>query len=570
MMKKIFTLLLTVIMCLSASITVFAAGSALTATGDKAERNDYVYVTLALEDCKDANTLAITYEYDTDVLQKIANRCKWSMEGDFADFVINKNEGVWYNSKANGVDGEICQLGFRIMADAPIGKTIVKCTVTAKDEAKVIGTYTVEAEVEVTCAHVAAEDAVGTKVDAEKHKYVCELCGTDVVENHIWDKGVVTKAPTTTEVGVKTYTCTFCKDTKDETIPMLEPEEGDEPGGDEPGGNEPGGDTPGGNKPGTEEPGTDKPGTGEQGGTTPPAGDSGNQGGTTTPDTEKPETNKPETNKPESNKPGTTTPDNSQQGGTTTPNTDNTPVVEIKDAVVKEKVDEIQKAEEGKEVVIEMKQDNGKVATVVPVEILDAVKGKDVDVVLDMGEYSWTINGKDVKDGAKDINLEVALDTKAVDEAVVKELAGTDTARQISLTHDGEFNFKATLTINVGKDFVGKFGNLYYHEGEGKLTFVSAAKVDENGDVSLDFNHASDYVVVLGDDRTADENQEGTTTPDAEDTQKPNDENNSQQPSGDDKPSNGNDGGINVGAIFTVILIIGAIAGAAYYFMKKK
>ena len=36
---------------------------------------------------------------------------------------------------------------------------------------------------------------------------------------HSWDKGKVTKAPTATKAGVRTYTCTRCKETKTEKIP---------------------------------------------------------------------------------------------------------------------------------------------------------------------------------------------------------------------------------------------------------------------------------------------------------------------------------------------------------------
>ena len=37
--------------------------------------------------------------------------------------------------------------------------------------------------------------------------------------NHIWDAGVVTKEATCAEAGIRTYTCTVCKETKTETIP---------------------------------------------------------------------------------------------------------------------------------------------------------------------------------------------------------------------------------------------------------------------------------------------------------------------------------------------------------------
>lgn len=42
---------------------------------------------------------------------------------------------------------------------------------------------------------------------------------------HSWNDGEITKAATTEETGIKTYTCTVCQSTKKETIPKLEEEQ---------------------------------------------------------------------------------------------------------------------------------------------------------------------------------------------------------------------------------------------------------------------------------------------------------------------------------------------------------
>ena len=56
----------------------------------------------------------------------------------------------------------------------------------------------------------------------------CSVCNTVITAQktvsatgHSYDSGKVTKAPTVTATGVKTYTCTKCKATKTETIPKL-------------------------------------------------------------------------------------------------------------------------------------------------------------------------------------------------------------------------------------------------------------------------------------------------------------------------------------------------------------
>lgn len=51
---------------------------------------------------------------------------------------------------------------------------------------------------------------------------VCTLPEHDCAEDgHVWDEGTVTKAPTCTKKGVKTYTCRYCEETKTEAINAL-------------------------------------------------------------------------------------------------------------------------------------------------------------------------------------------------------------------------------------------------------------------------------------------------------------------------------------------------------------
>ena len=76
-----------------------------------------------------------------------------------------------------------------------------------------------ENEVPATCAKEGSYDSV----------VYCDVCEEEISRekipvaklDHTWDEGVVTKEPTTTETGEKTYTCTVCGETRIETIDKL-------------------------------------------------------------------------------------------------------------------------------------------------------------------------------------------------------------------------------------------------------------------------------------------------------------------------------------------------------------
>jgi len=569
--RKIVTLLLTIIMCLSATEAVQAENNKLTVSDVSATLSEEIYLTVALSGCDKANTLAISMDYDSEVLTKTASQCEWLKEGTIADFDAVKDKGVWAVNEKADVNGNICKLAFRVNPDAALGKTEVTCTVIVKDDSKIVDTVSATATVEVVkCVHVFNDK--WTNKDAETHKQVCQKCGEEKTEAHAWDKGVVKKEPTQTAAGMKVYTCTLCKATKEEEIPATgtpqKPEDTQKPEN------------------------TEKPETPQK------PEDTQKPGGTEKPETpQKPEdTQKPgSTEKPEtSQKPDytpipdytpdytpdeeSTTPQTKPNQGIAKPSTDaqtsvgtQTPLgtiggtneeatgVKLDEAVVKEKAEAIRNVEEGTEFVINMKNSDNTVATVVPVEIIDAVKGKDVDVVLDLGGYSWIINGLDItSSNLSDINLEVLLDTKAIDENVLKEIAGEDETYQITLQHNGDFGFTASLKLNLGSENAGKFGNLYYYENNSKFVFMNTGLIDENGDVSLAFTHASDYVIIVGEERTAD-----TVIIETEAAQ-------STEAAGTDNvDSTESEKGGNGGIIAIVAAII-AVFVAAVVFMKKK
>ena len=136
--------------------------------------------------------------------------------------------------------------------------------------------------------------------------------------------------------------------------------------------------------------------------------------------------------------------------------------------------------------------------------MLEAAREKLVDLVLEMDGYSWTIAADSISGDVTSIDLEVKTGTDNVPADVVSTIENATETRQISLTHDGAFGFAATLTLPLESEHEGMYGNLFYYNEETKaLEFMNAGLIDEEGNVSLTFNHASEYVIAIGEDMTA-------------------------------------------------------------------
>ena len=253
-------------------------------------------------------------------------------------------------------------------------------------------------------------------------------------------KATVTKQPTTTEEGIRTYTCTKCGHSYTQPIAMIKSDNSNKDNGSQ----------------------NQKP----QSGT-----DNGNQNQKPQPDT-----------------------DNGKDNGTSIK-------PYIKDDSGKEGWDvikpQLEEAKAGDTVTVVM---NG--TTVVPKDVIDSIKGKDTTLVLDMGNgLSWKIYGKDITDAAGDIDFDVTVGAdagKSIPVDVINNVTGERSSLNLTLAYDGEFGFTATLTVNMKSKNAGLYANLfYYNEQTGELEFISAEQIDPDGNVELVFTHASDYTIVV-------------------------------------------------------------------------
>ena len=159
---------------------------------------------------------------------------------------------------------------------------------------------------------------------------------------------------------------------------------------------------------------------------------------------------------------------------------------------------EEEKAQEGSTINVDM---NG--SLVVPGDIFDSIKGKDITITFDMGNgILWSVDGKSITtDRTGDIDLSVKTGVNTVPVDIVNNVTGESYSIQISLAYEGEFGFTAVLSIGLGKENAGYTASLYYYnESTGELEFICADKVAQDGTVSLVFTHASDYVIAIDGD----------------------------------------------------------------------
>ena len=165
----------------------------------------------------------------------------------------------------------------------------------------------------------------------------------------------------------------------------------------------------------------------------------------------------------------------------------------------------VDNAEEGDTITVSMGDD-----TVLPAEVLDEIKGKDIDLVIELENgVTWTINGTSIKGDVADINLNVSFDDSGIPVDVINKVTGERYAIAIHLDYDGEFGFEAVMTIDLQKENAGYYANLFYYDPQtNELDFVGWDIISEDGTADLLFTHASDYTIIIDDkplDGSADE-----------------------------------------------------------------
>jgi len=187
-------------------------------------------------------TCTLCEETKTEEIDKLT--CADLGHGEGTETVITKE-----NCETEGTYKKVCeycgeQVGTTYIKPATghsfdEGTVTLAATRTAKGEftftCETCGGTKTEDIAKLTCADLGHGDGTETVITKENcetdgtYKQICEFCGEQIDETytkpatgHDYDEGVVTKAPSLTEEGVKTFTCSKCNDTYTENIARTE------------------------------------------------------------------------------------------------------------------------------------------------------------------------------------------------------------------------------------------------------------------------------------------------------------------------------------------------------------
>lgn len=169
-------------------------------------------------------------------------------------------------------------------------------------------------------------------------------------------------------------------------------------------------------------------------------------------------------------------------------------VIEASDKIPAQTVIDQLKDESVDEVVVNLTQPD-----VVTKEIFEAAKGIDKNITFNIVDesgsilYSWSFNGKDVKDVSKDVDL--AIEVGAENDAITS-LVGDERALILSFAHKGELPVNMSVRVFVGDHFADGQPLWYYtyNPETSSLELVSSELTVEDHFIELSLTSCSDLV----------------------------------------------------------------------------
>lgn len=176
------------------------------------------------------------------------------------------------------------------------------------------------------------------------------------------------------------------------------------------------------------------------------------------------------------------------------------------------KVDDIaQDLVDGDKLTIKTTTDNKTVSG----NVLKEIKGKDVAVTVKVADgIEWSFNGKDIPEDwePRDINFNLDTEKSNIPDDTLSEFTNGKQSKTLSLDYNGEFGFEIKLIVHIGYFKEGMNANIYFYNPETKeFELTDSCKINSSGDAEFNFEHASEYVILVSDNSESDSDTSNST-----------------------------------------------------------
>lgn len=217
-MKKVFTVLLCLLLIAGFAVSVSAAGSSvsISPSAKTLHRGDTFTIVANLSNTSAINLGTVVLDYDTSVFEMTGGTCHVSGANP-AQVIPASKAGTFFLGTASAVSGKIFTFNFKVKTDAAFGSYnfTTKASIGTSTGNYIDATGTT---VTVACKH---SYSAWTKASDTQHSRTCSICQNVEKVNHTWNSGVENPKATCKNPGTKTYTCTGCNATKTETVAQL-------------------------------------------------------------------------------------------------------------------------------------------------------------------------------------------------------------------------------------------------------------------------------------------------------------------------------------------------------------
>lgn len=216
-MKKVFTILLCLLLAASLTIPAFADGSvsfSMSASGSTLSRGDTVTLSVSVSSSAEATSYGLRLTYDTSVFEVVGGECAAS-----GALINSFNNGFAFLFQSpQAYSGSVGTVTLKVKDSAALGSYTVSGVAAVKNGSNAVDATGCSVSLTVDCDH-----SYGSWTQGEdEHQQTCSLCGSVNTQSHQWDEGTVTTAATCQDAGVMTYSCTVCGAAKTGEIPKTD------------------------------------------------------------------------------------------------------------------------------------------------------------------------------------------------------------------------------------------------------------------------------------------------------------------------------------------------------------